>query len=177
MFRIVVAASMQGFVASALAQLHLHTGVAMLKTRMTCRGDHRSTILWVVLPTRCSRHMLKGTLMIFTITYKNVELREPVETEAARHTAKLGKLLKSYSPDLVKLHGVLAKLPRKEEYNFTLNLTLPTGIMHCSGTGQEIRDCLKVAFVELQTQLKKHKDHLRHDYDWKRRRPRTEALA
>lgn len=115
--------------------------------------------------------------MIFSITYKNVDLREPVEVEAGKHTAKLGKLLKSYAPDLIKLHGVLAKLPRKEEFTFVLNLTLPTGSMHCTGRASDVRSSLKLAFTELETQIKKHKDHLRHDYSWKRKRPRTEALA
>jgi ribosomal subunit interface protein len=115
--------------------------------------------------------------MIFSMTYKNVELREPVEVEAGKHTSKLAKLLKSYAPDLIKLHGVLEKLSRKEEYRLTLNLTLPTGSMHCSGKGSDVRASLKLAFTELETQLKKHKEHLRHDYDWKRKRPRTAALA
>ncbi len=115
--------------------------------------------------------------MNISITYKNVDLREPVELEVAKHTAKLGRLLKSYVPDLVKLHGVLAKLPRKEEYTFTLNLTLPTGIMHCTGKGFDVRASLKTAFTELETQIKKHKDHLRHDYTWKRKRTRSEVLA
>jgi ribosome-associated translation inhibitor RaiA len=112
--------------------------------------------------------------MIFTMTYKNVELHEPMETGAAPHVAKLEKLLRSYSQDAVKLHGVLMKSVKKEEYLLKLTLTIPTGKLHCVGDGAHIRNSLKTAFTELESQIKKHKQHLRHDHEWKRKRPRTE---
>ncbi len=115
--------------------------------------------------------------MKFSMSYKNVELREPVQTGIKPHLTKLEKLLKSYSPDLVQLHATLAKQARKEEYNFTLNLKLPTGTLHCVGIGSDIRGSLKTAFSELDGQIKKHKDHVRHDYEWKRKRPRRVALV
>jgi ribosome-associated translation inhibitor RaiA len=115
--------------------------------------------------------------VLFTMTYKNVELHEPMETGAAPHLAKLAKLLKSYSPDAVLLHGVLAKSVKKEEYSLTLNLTLPTGQLHCVAAGAHIRKSLKTAFVELEGQIKKHKEHLRHDHEWKRKRPRPQPVG
>jgi ribosomal subunit interface protein len=115
--------------------------------------------------------------MKFSMTYKNVESREPIQTDIKPHLNKLERLLKSYSPDLVQLHATLAKQARKEEYNFTLNLKLPTGTLHCVGVGYDIRASLKTAFSELDGQIKKHKEHLRHDYEWKRKRPRNAALA
>lgn len=115
--------------------------------------------------------------MNFTMIYKTTDSRESVETGAAPHLAKLGKLLESYAPDAVQLHGAISKLARKEEYNFTLNLSLPTGAMHCVGTGSDARASVKEAFTELVTQIKKHKEHLRHDYEWKRKRPRAKSPA
>jgi ribosome-associated translation inhibitor RaiA len=112
--------------------------------------------------------------MIFTMTYKNVDLHEPMETGAAPHIAKLETLLKSYSRDAVKLHGVLVKSVKKEEYSLKLTLTIPTGKLHCVGDGAHIRNSLKTAFTELEGQIKKHKEHLRHDYEWKRKRPRAQ---
>jgi ribosome-associated translation inhibitor RaiA len=114
--------------------------------------------------------------MKFTMICKGVDSREAVETDAAPHLAKLGKLLKSYSPDLVQLHGAMSKSARKEEYSFVLNLNLPTGTMHSVGTSGDLRSTVKVAFSELESQLKKHKEHVRHDYEWKRKRPRTLSL-
>jgi ribosome-associated translation inhibitor RaiA len=113
--------------------------------------------------------------MIFTMTYKNVELHEPMENGAAPHVAKLEKLLRSYSQDAVKLHGVLTKSVKKEEYLLKLTLTIPTGKLHCVADGAHIRNSLKAAFTELEGQIKKHKEHLRHDYEWKRKRPRAQS--
>jgi hypothetical protein len=36
---------------------------------------------------------------------------------------------------------------------------------------------MKTAFAELDSQIKKHKDHVSHDYEWKRKRPRRSASA
>jgi ribosomal subunit interface protein len=119
----------------------------------------------------------KGDHMKFSMSYKNVELREPIQSGIKPHLTKLERLLRSYAPDLIQLHATLAKQARKEEYNFTLNLKLPTGTLHCVGTSSDIRGSLKTAFAELDGQIKKHKDHVRHDYEWKRKRPRFPALA
>jgi ribosomal subunit interface protein len=110
--------------------------------------------------------------MKFSITYKNVDVHSVVEKSVAPHIAKLQKLLQSYTPDLVQLHGAVAKQARKEEYTFTLNLALPTGTLHCVGEGYDLSASVKNAFAELESQLKKHKSLVRHDYEWKRKRPR-----
>jgi ribosome-associated translation inhibitor RaiA len=115
--------------------------------------------------------------MNFSITAKAAELREPVESAAVPHIKKLEKLLKSYSPDLVQLHCVVAKLGRKDEWNITLNLTLPTGTLHCVGKGATARGSLSAAFREIETQIKRHKAHLRHENEWKRKSVRSAALA
>ncbi len=112
--------------------------------------------------------------MLFTMTYKNVDLHEPIETGAAPHIVKLEKLLQSYSQDAVLLHGVIAKSVKKEEYLLTLTLSIPTGKLHCVGKAENIRKSLKTCFAELEGQIKKHKEHLRHDYEWKRKRPRPQ---
>ncbi len=115
--------------------------------------------------------------MKIAISYKHVELRQPVEIEAARYLGKLRKLLKSYAPDLVQLHGGLEKHPRKVEYSFSLNLSLPTGTLHATGVGPDVRRSVRQAFDEIETQVKKHQSRLRKDYQWKRKRPRAPALA
>ena len=88
--------------------------------------------------------------MLFTMTYKNVDLHEPMETGAAPHIVKLEKLLQSYSQDAVLLHGVIAKSVKKEEYLLTLTLTIPTGKLHCVGKAENIRKSLKTCFAELE---------------------------
>ena len=110
--------------------------------------------------------------MKLSISYKNVEPHKPAEKEVERYASKLSRLLKSYEPDLVLLHGVFTKNPHREENSFSLNLSLPTGTLHATGTGENVRASCKQAFTELGSQLKKHQARLRKDYEWKRKRPR-----
>ena len=108
------------------------------------------------------------------ISYSQIEpeFREAIDHEAERHIQKLSRLLKRYSPDLVQLHLTLEKEPRKSAYNFSLNLTLPTGTLHATGQGAEVRGAAKIAFAEIELQVKKHQEKLRKDYSWKRKRVR-----
>jgi ribosomal subunit interface protein len=117
---------------------------------------------------------LTGAIMKLSISYKHVESHQAVETQANRAVEKLIRLLKCYEPDLVQLHGVFSQNPHKDEYSFSLTLSLPTGAMHATGTGENVRAACKQAFRELETQVKKHQSRLRHDHEWKRKqRPRS----
>ena len=115
--------------------------------------------------------------MILTIRCIHEDWREPVEKETHRQAAKLDKLLKRYAPDLVKLHGEIEKSPRKESYTFTVNLSVPTGMMHASGEGSDVLASVKAAFAEICAQCKKHQSLVRRDYEWKRKRPRVRLPA
>ncbi len=117
--------------------------------------------------------------MKLSINYKHVESHKPVESEIERHVGKLGKLLQSYSPDLVQLHGAFSKTPRTDEDSCSLNLSLPTGTLHATGTGTTVRTSCKKAFSELEAQVKKHQAKLRKDYEWRRKRrlPRAEVFS
>jgi ribosome-associated translation inhibitor RaiA len=110
--------------------------------------------------------------MIISLSYKHLELRKPAEIEVARYRHKLSKLLRSYVPDLVQMHGAFEKHPRKEEYAFSLNLSLPTGTLHALGEGENVRASVKHAFAELTRQIKKHQGKLRKDYEWKKGKSR-----
>jgi len=98
--------------------------------------------------------------------------RSTVEIEVERHRAKLDRLLKHYEPDLVELHGSLGKIARRNEFDLSLNLRLPTGTLHATGVGSDIPSSAKAAFAELEAQVKKHQQKLRKDYVWKRKRGR-----
>jgi ribosomal subunit interface protein len=110
--------------------------------------------------------------MKLSISYKHVDAHVTAEKQCERHIEKLGRLLKSYEPDLVQLHGVFSKNPHKQEHSFSLNLSLPTGTLHATGTGDNVRASCNKAFTELEMQVKKHQSRLRKDYEWKRKRPR-----
>ncbi len=111
--------------------------------------------------------------MKLSISYKHLEPHEAIETQVTRRVKKLAPLLKSYEPDLVQLHGVFSKNTHNEEHSFSLNLSLPTGTMHATGKGANLRASCKQAFNELEVQVKKHQSLLRRDYEWKRKRPRA----
>jgi ribosome-associated translation inhibitor RaiA len=108
--------------------------------------------------------------MKITFSHIEAEFREPVEKEVTRHAGKYNRLLKRYSPDLVHLHGSIEKTPRKKEFGFSVNLTLPTGTLHATGFGTNARAAAKAAFAEIDLQLTKHQEKLRKDYLWKRKR-------
>lgn len=103
------------------------------------------------------------------------DVRQAVEEVVTHHIQKLERLLKRYAPDLVKLHGDLEQRRRREDYNFSLNLALPTGTLHASAIAPDAPASVRAAFAELEGQLKKHKEKLRKDYEWKRKRPRPQA--
>jgi ribosomal subunit interface protein len=109
--------------------------------------------------------------MKLSISYKHVESHEAIEKETARFVRKLEQLLKTYEPDLVQLHGVFSKNTHNDEHSFSLTLSLPTGTLHATGTSESVRASCKQAFSELEAQVKKHQSRLRHDYEWKRKRP------
>ena len=115
--------------------------------------------------------------MKLSISYKNAEPHKSAEREIERYTGKLNRLLKSYDPDLVQLHGVFTRNSHRAELSFSLNLSLPTGTLHATGTGANALASCKQAFSEMQTQVKKHQSRLRRDYEWKRKRPRGTAEA
>jgi ribosomal subunit interface protein len=108
-----------------------------------------------------------GACMKLSINYKHVEAHEAAEAQTSRAVEKLAKLLKCYEPDLVQLHGVFSFSPRKKQDSFSLNLSLPTGVLHATGTGENARAACKQAFTELEAQVKKHQARLRHDHEWK----------
>jgi ribosome-associated translation inhibitor RaiA len=115
--------------------------------------------------------------MKVSFSYKIQEAHASVEQEAERHLPKLSRLLKTYSPDLVQLHGVLAHNSHKGALSLSLNLSLPTGTLHVAGSGSDLRPLCKQVFSELESKVKKHQSRLRKQYEWRRKSPRAEALS
>lgn len=109
--------------------------------------------------------------MNVSISYKHVDSHEVVATEVMRRLDKLGKLLKSYQPDLIQLHGVFSRNKRTEEQSLALTLSLPTGTLHATGNGKNVLAGTKNAFSDIEGQIKKHQALLRREHEWKRRRP------
>ena len=109
--------------------------------------------------------------MNVSISYKHVDSQQSVALEVTHRLDKLNKLLKSYVPDLVQLKGVFSGVPRTNEQSCVLTLSLPNGTLHATGTGKNVLAACKKAFSEIETQVKKHQSLLRHEHEWKRKRP------
>jgi ribosomal subunit interface protein len=112
-----------------------------------------------------------GVTMNVSISYRHVESQQAVATEVMRRLDKLGRLLKSYQPDLVQIKGVFSKNQRTDEQSLVLTLSLPTGTLHATGNGKNVLAGCKKAFSEIEMQIKKHQSLLRREHEWKRKRP------
>lgn len=100
-----------------------------------------------------------------------------VERDLQLHAQKLGRFLSAYRPDLVHLHGTIDHLARAG-YAVSLNLRLPTGQLAAQEEGQALQPAIKVAFAELTSQLKRHKQLIRNEHRWRRgRRPERGPVA
>ncbi len=110
--------------------------------------------------------------MNVSFSYKHVESQEAVAAEVMRRLDKLGKLLKSYQPDLIQLHGVFSQNQRTDERSLALTLSMPTGVLHAVGSGKNALAACKNAFAEIEDQLKKHQSLVRREHEWKPRRDR-----
>src|SRR3984893_18694317 len=86
-----------------------------------------------------------GAYMKLSISYKHVDAHETVEKQNERHIEKLSRLLKRDEPDLVQLHGAFSKNAHNQEHSFSLNLSLPTGTLHATGIGDNMRASCKQA--------------------------------
>ena len=112
--------------------------------------------------------------MNVSISYKHVDSQQAMAMEVTRRLDKLGRLLKSYEPDLVQIKGVFSKNPRTEEQSLALTLSLPTGTLRATGNGKNVLAGCKKAFSEIEMQIKKHQSLLRREHEWKRKRPVAE---
>jgi ribosome-associated translation inhibitor RaiA len=113
--------------------------------------------------------------MNVSLSYKHVEAQEVVAAEVVRRLDKLGKLLQSYQPDLIQLHGVFSSNHRTSEQSLSLTLSMPTGTLHATGSGKNALAGCKNAFSEIEGQVKKHQSILRREHPWKRKRPEPGA--
>src|SRR5262249_21003744 len=102
--------------------------------------------------------------MKISVRHTNAQYLQLADRETDRHVVNIEKLHEHFAQDLVQLNGDIEKQPRKEHYIFSLNLSVPTGTMHATGEGADVRKSMKAAFAEIEKQAKKHMALLRKDY-------------
>jgi len=115
--------------------------------------------------------------MKISLSYRGLETHAGFEKLVKRYCGKMGKLLTAYDPDLVQCHGAVEFRAKKSEYALSVNLVLPTATLHAVHSAKDVHSTVHEAFHELGRQVKKHKDKLRHEHDWKRKRSRVPVAA
>ncbi len=100
-----------------------------------------------------------------------------LENLLQQQTDKLDRLLRVFRPELVHLKGSLVENSLPEGYVVSLNLRLPSGQMAAQEKSDTLIAAVKGAFSELANQLKKHKDLLRNERNWPRRRGPSRAVV
>jgi RNA polymerase sigma factor (sigma-70 family) len=103
------------------------------------------------------------------VSYKAPKSPE-IENQIEHYVNKLRSRLRAYQPELVHLHATVEENSQREGFHISLNLRLPSGQMAVQQRGPNADAVLKAAFDDLLEQLAKHKDHLRRQYKWVRRR-------
>ncbi|HZU22168.1 MAG TPA: sigma-70 family RNA polymerase sigma factor [Terriglobales bacterium] len=103
------------------------------------------------------------------VSYKVPKSRD-VEEQIEHYIAKLRKRLQTYQPELVHLHVTVDENSPRTGFSVSLNLRLPSGQIAAQEQGTNADGAIKGAFDDLLEQLAKHKDHLRSQYKWPRRR-------
>ena len=103
------------------------------------------------------------------ISYKIPKTPE-IESQIEHYIAKLRRRLQVYQPELIHLHATLDEPSAREGSSISLNLRLPSGQLAAQERGPNVESVIKSGFEDLIEQLAKHKDHLRNQYKWIRRR-------
>ncbi len=93
-----------------------------------------------------------------------------LEQHINQQIEKLRKRLQIYRPELVHLHGNVDQNSPREGFHISLNLRLPSGQLAAQSSAPTAVAAIKGGFEDLVEQLTKHKDMLRSQHKWPRRR-------
>ena len=110
------------------------------------------------------------------ISYK-VSKTPDLEKLINQQVEKLGRFLQVFRPDLVHLKGIVAENSARQGIVVSLNLRLPSGQMAAQSSAPSASAAVKAAFDEITEQVKKHKQLLRNQHKWPRRRGPKRAVV
>ncbi len=110
------------------------------------------------------------------ISYK-ISKTSDLEKLIHQQTEKLSRYLQVFRPELVHLKGIVEENSVRQGILVSLNLRLPSGQMASQETSSTAISAVKAAFDDIVEQLKKHKELLRNQHKWLRRRaPQRTAI-
>ncbi len=118
----------------------------------------------------------RGLGMNVHISYK-ISKTPDLEKLINQQVEKLGRYLQVFRPELVHLKGIVEESSTREGAVVSLNLRLPSGQMAAQESSVTATAAVKAAFDDVTEQLKKHKELLRNQHKWLRRRGPGRAEA
>jgi RNA polymerase sigma factor (sigma-70 family) len=90
---------------------------------------------------------------------------------------KLQRYLQVFRPDLVHLKGIVSENSARQGISLSLNLRLPSGQMASQENSATAVAAIKAAFEDIIEQVKRHKELLRNQHKWPRRRGPERAVV
>jgi DNA-directed RNA polymerase specialized sigma24 family protein/ribosome-associated translation inhibitor RaiA len=103
------------------------------------------------------------------ISYKLPKTAD-IEKDFNRQIEKLRRRLQVFRPELVHLHASIDEPSARHGIVVRLDLRLPSGDIAASALAPSSESSIKGAFEDLIEQLAKHKDRLRGQWQWARKR-------
>ena len=110
------------------------------------------------------------------ISYK-ISKTSDLEKLIKQQTEKLERYLQVFRPELVHLKGIIEENSVRQGFLVSLNLRLPSGQMASQENASTAVAALKASFDDIIEQLKKHKELLRNQHSWPRRRGPQRAVV
>ena len=102
------------------------------------------------------------------LSFHHVSRDPKMDKTVASNVRKLEKLLSRFSPDLVRLHGMMEFTAPHQGPVCSLNLWLPTGRLNFRHEGDTPLTAVQDCFKHLIAQVKKHKAFVRREGVWRR---------
>jgi ribosome-associated translation inhibitor RaiA len=115
--------------------------------------------------------------MLVQFSFHHVSSDSKIDKAIQSYVRKLEKLLIRFSPDLVRLHGVVEFTAAHQGPVCSLNLWLPTGRLNFRHEGDTPLTAIQDCFKHLIEQVKKHMAFLRREGEWRRRKPRSRPVG
>jgi len=109
--------------------------------------------------------------MHIDLSFHHVSRDPQMEKTVASNVHKLERLLSRFSPDLVRLHGMMEFTAPRQGPVCSLNLWLPTGRLNFRHEGDTPLTAVQDCFKHLIEQVKKHKAFVRREGAWQRETP------
>jgi RNA polymerase sigma factor (sigma-70 family) len=103
------------------------------------------------------------------VSYKVLKTPD-LERLITQQAEKLGRFLQVFRPELVHLKGVIEENSARQGVAVSLNLRLPSAQMSSQESSSTAIAAVKAAFEDITEQVKRHKELLRNQHKWPRRR-------